>query len=575
VRVRSGLLVTSCLAAIACTGKVGPSDQGGPRDLDGDGIVDPAPGSGAGPVQPGAMGPNGGAPNGMPIPGSASDPMLAAECAATADTGASVLRRLSRLEYRLTLQDLFQLPEPPAAEEVPEDAQQGGFRTVAALQNVSDQHQLAYLEVAERLGGELMADAARRARVIGCDSAASDCLARFVERFGRLAFRRPLAADEASGLVAAAQGGSSGGDDAYRFVIEALLTAPSFLFRVEVGEGAAPSTLSPVELASRLSFALSGRAPSAELLDRAIAGELATAEGVSSLATELLAAPQAREGFQSFFQQWLGFEQLRAPNVPPPGFTPELLPEMIGETERFLDELAWTPGSRFTDALRADFTYLTPRLGTFYGIPVQGTGFTRVAIPAGHARAGTGLLTQASIISSKTDADLISHRGAWLRAAFLCQKLAIPSDLQEEIQSSVAGLSYLEVIALRNRQQPCAGCHAQIDPIGVAFAQFDAIGHHDPKVDIGEYGLTPSIAGLSPPEFATLGELASKLAAQPAIGECMAQKLFVYVEGREPDASDRCALAAASRRFAESGGQFPAILAALVESPGFRLRRAQ
>jgi hypothetical protein len=120
-----------------------------------------------------------------------------------------VLRRLSRSEYRLTLQDLFQLAEPPVAEQVPEDAQQGGFRTVAALQNVSDQHQLAYLEVAEQLGAELMADRARRDRVIGCDVAAPNCLARFVERFGRLAFRRPLAADEASTLVAAAQAGSS------------------------------------------------------------------------------------------------------------------------------------------------------------------------------------------------------------------------------------------------------------------------------------------------------------------------------------------------------------------------------
>jgi hypothetical protein len=123
------------------------------------------------------------------------------------------------------------------------------------------------------------------------------------------------------------------------------------------------------------------------------------------------------------------------------------------------------------------------------------------------------VLTHASVISSKTDADLISHRGAFLRDALLCQELTIPSDLQAEIQSSVAGLSYLEVIALRNEQQPCASCHDQIDPIGVAFASFDAIGHYDANVDATVYGLPTRFPGLAAPDFTSLAELATKLAA--------------------------------------------------------------
>src|SRR6185436_15005616 len=90
----------------------------------------------------------------------------AADCTKV-DTGSSVMRRLSKLEYRLTLQDLFRLPAAPDVTGVPEDGEQDGFRTIAALQSVSDGHLRAYLGIAETLGRDLMADAARRQTVVG------------------------------------------------------------------------------------------------------------------------------------------------------------------------------------------------------------------------------------------------------------------------------------------------------------------------------------------------------------------------------------------------------------------------
>ncbi len=63
------------------------------------------------------------------------------------NTGAGVLRRLSGLEYQLTLQDLFALPEPPSVEGIPPDTDKDGFRTFAEVQTVSPQHVRAYLVV--------------------------------------------------------------------------------------------------------------------------------------------------------------------------------------------------------------------------------------------------------------------------------------------------------------------------------------------------------------------------------------------------------------------------------------------
>ncbi|HEX6764247.1 MAG TPA: DUF1587 domain-containing protein, partial [Polyangiaceae bacterium] len=108
------------------------------------------------------------------------------------ETGSGVLRRLTKLEYGLTLEDLFALSAPPNLDGIPDDNARDGFRTSAAHQPVMDQQLLrAYLDRAKGLASELMQDSARRTTVIGCDPAASDCLGAFVARFGKLAFRRP------------------------------------------------------------------------------------------------------------------------------------------------------------------------------------------------------------------------------------------------------------------------------------------------------------------------------------------------------------------------------------------------
>src|SRR5690606_29069749 len=118
------------------------------------------------------------------------------------------------------------------------------------------------------------------------------------------------------------------------FVAQALLSSPSFLYRVEIGDaGTDLTTLTGLELASRLSFALTGRTPSRDLMERARAGELDSTEGLQAIAAELLADERASEFFDAFFQQWLQFEKLRVPPEPPPGWDDALLGMMAEETK--------------------------------------------------------------------------------------------------------------------------------------------------------------------------------------------------------------------------------------------------
>ncbi|HYQ15866.1 MAG TPA: DUF1587 domain-containing protein, partial [Polyangiaceae bacterium] len=96
-------------------------------------------------------------PGGVTPPGSSP-----AGCeAASADVGASQLRRITNAEYQRTLQDLLELPSTPSIEGLPADTEKDGFKVFTEVQTVSAQHLRGYLKLAQDLGAALMSDAAR------------------------------------------------------------------------------------------------------------------------------------------------------------------------------------------------------------------------------------------------------------------------------------------------------------------------------------------------------------------------------------------------------------------------------
>lgn len=493
---------------------------------------------------------------------------------AAPDVSSSVLRRLSALEYQLTLQDLFQLAAPPSLEGLPADTEKDGFKVFAEVQTISAQHLRGYLSKAQELGAALMTDAARRKAVLGCEPSASDCLKSFVARFGRLAYRRALSAEEVESLVTRAERDALDSNDRFQFVIEVLLTAPDFLYRAEVG--AAPeglSTLTASELAAKLSFAVWGRAPSAELLDRAEQGVLDSAQGLSQVAEGMLADARAQGFYSGFFRQWLGYEAVRAPTTTVKGWNDALLPAMQAETDAVLKEFAWG-GLDFLDALTVNRTNVSKDLATFYGLPAPDASGS-VLIPTSHVRANTGLLTHASLLGAKSDGDLIALRGDWLRETFLCQHMQVPASVAEQLGEILVGLTRVQIVKERNSRGECKGCHAVIDPIGVGLAQFDRAGRYDETLDIAEYGIAPALPDAPSPAFSSVAELATKLRAMPQVSACLTQRAFLYVNGREPAASDRCTTQAAEQSFAAQSNGFPSLLRALLAAPSFRLRRSE
>jgi hypothetical protein len=106
------------------------------------------------------------------------------------------------------------------------------------------------------------------------------------------------------------------------------------------------------------------------------------------------------------------------------------------------------------------------------------------------------------------------------------------------------------------------------------LAQFDAAGRFDASVDLAIYPIAPAFPEADQPEFSTLAELASKVKAMPDVADCIGERAFIYAMGRHTADADRCVAHEASARFAGSNHSFPELLAALVATDSFRLRRA-
>jgi hypothetical protein len=94
-----------------------------------------------------------------------------------------------------------------------------------------------------------------------------------------------------------------------------------------------------------------------------------------------------------------------------------------------------------------------------------------------------GLLTQASVLTGNSDG-LDGHpikRGVWLLKNLLDDPPPPPPpnvpELDRASNPKLKGLSITEALALHRNNNACAGCHSKIDPWGIAFEEYDAIGN--------------------------------------------------------------------------------------------------
>ncbi len=140
--------------------------------------------------------------------------------------------------------------------------------------------------------------------------------------------------------------------------------------------------------------------------------------------------------------------------------------------------------------LDSDWTMANSRLCDFYGLPEPKTsGFQRVSFKPEDHRGG--LLTMGATLGLTSDGTRHRpvHRGVWLSEVILGKTPPPPPANVPAIEPNPpksAKATLRDKIEAHRNNANCAACHAKIDPLGLAWDNYDAIGQWRTREKIPE-----------------------------------------------------------------------------------------
>jgi mono/diheme cytochrome c family protein len=430
-------------------------------------------------------------------------------------------------------------------------------------------------------------DTATRRAIFTCrpSDSLSDtaCADEILGRFALRAYGRPLDDQDRQTLRELYASGSDNGrnfEAGIEVGLARILSGPEFLlYHGVTEEGAVAATETQDDgamLASRLALFLWNSIPDDALRDAGIAGRLSEPATLEAEVRRMLADPRADTLVTDFAEQWL---QLRLVNAKAPDqrtfptFDDNLRRDMLRETELFLRSVLLEDAS-VLDLLGADYTFLNERLAEHYGVDgVFGDAFRRVTVQDPNRR---GLLGQGSILFQTSVETRTSpvFRGKWILTNFFNSPPPPPPADVPALEASIADStphSVRERLEQHRKDPVCAGCHAIIDPTGLALENFDAIGRWrdtDAGQPVDANATLPGGIAISGPSG-----LREALLSRPELfASTFTEKLMVYALGRRLEAEDMPTVRRIVREAAGNDYRFNAIVLGIVRSPQFQQR---
>lgn len=416
----------------------------------------------------------------------------------------------------------------------------------------------------------------------------------------------------------------------------AVLASPRFIFREEnavpAGGRQPYAFVDEYALASRLSYFLWSSMPDEELFQLAAAGKLR--KNLSVQLSRMLADPRANALEKNFVGQWLQardietvpieartvlereqkfdpqlettrrrFRELR--DKPDGALTPAEQEELTKLRAAFRSRQQ--PRADLTDDLRramrqetesvfacilredrsllelldSDYTFLNEPLARHYGITnVFGPDMRRVTLPPDSPRGG--VLTEGTVLAVTANPTRTSpvKRGVFILDNILGTPPLPPPPNVPPLENSIANVNgrvptLRETLAVHRENPLCASCHNQMDPVGLALENFNALGMWRDQ----EFGqpIDPSGQLITGETFANIRELKRVLVKNHAedFYRTLTQKLLTYALGRSLDYYDVETVDQIVARIEKSGGKPSALLAGIVESAPFQKTRIQ
>lgn len=435
-----------------------------------------------------------------------------------------------------------------------------------------------------------VSDTPTRSFVFSCRPTAPSeerpCAESIVRRLTERAYRRDVSQSDVDGLMQFYDQGSEtrGFEGGVRLALQAIMASPHFIFRMEEEpQGIEPGEIYEIadtDLASRLSFFLWGAPPDDELIELAGKGDLSNDRELEKQVRRMLADPRAEALASRFGAQWLrlqDLEKIRPDALSYPYYDQTLADAMHRETEMLFDYIR-SENLPVSDLLTANYTFVNERLARHYGIPgVVGTDFQMIEYPDDRRR---GILGHGSILMLTSHANRTSPvlRGKWVMEVLLGSPPPPPPPnvpTLEEGDDAADGrfLSVRERMEVHRANPACSSCHNVIDPIGLAFENFDVTGAWrsrdggnlvDTQAEL--YDGTP-IQGVP--------ALRDAIMQRPEVFyRIFTENMMAYALGRRVEYFDQPAIRQITREAEEEEYRLSAFILGVVSAPAFRSSRA-
>lgn len=536
------------------------------------------PGPSGGKSNPGGSGNSGGSSAGSPPVTSGGSTPLPSGVQPSAMIPQRI-RRLANAEFDASLKALTATDKAPAQSFAP-DARQGGF-TLNDAQRVDNVTAKQIYAAATDTASAF--DVNNKAPCQDM-SKAQTCAQSFIASYGAKAYRRPLTADESAALLTVYKTGADGATyaDGIRLVVRALVNSAGFLYLTEIGKDgvAAQGTaaaLTPYELASSLSYLVTGAPPSDQLTADAVAGKLDSPEGREKAFSDLSKSAAGRERIVRVLREWIGVDRISETDKDSniyPGFA-GLKSAIVTESQQFVSGvLDGTP--TVSELLGANWTVVTDsKLAELY----KANGSGRITLPTRR-----GILNQAAWLSVFAHAHESSPvlRGVDIARRFACIDVPSPTTLNIAVVPPPPdpNKTTRDRFKVHSTDTLCMNCHKTIDPFGFAFEEYDGMGAF--RTTEGSNTVDSKVTITAGTDFdgdyADGNALATAMAKSPQVAACFARHMFRGSAARSDSsvqASEDAFISYWQALPTEQRGNILQTLVTFVKTPLFTHRRAQ
>ncbi len=474
-----------------------------------------------------------------------------------------------------------------------------------------------------------------KATCVNSTTILDSCVKTLIETFGARAMRRPLLKEEVDSYMAVFnEYKTSSPKTGVEVIIGSILLSPEFLFQVEVmGEPVASKTnvytLTPYELAARVSLGLEDNIPSDALWKEVVEGRFSTDQQMmtyleqafiyvgkdkyietipgSMAGSPFTRLPDLQDHYLYFFNEWLELDESKDWNYSEDKLSKAFLQEggitrinweipakypsyFSNEIREMTVRNMWVEEGKFSTLMTDAKFWSDLRFNQAYGYRAW------EGLPSEHRLHPDrkGFLTRMAYALTGNNLTKPIARGVFIRRKLLCDELPSPDfdalpDRALEAPDLNPTMTTRQRYAEKTKDSACVACHAQINPLGFALENFDSLGRLRTMENIySEVNGTARIVASLPIDAEvndlnfgggeTSGanggnELTERLASSPKAQMCFVRQAFRYVFGRTERENDSCLLKHMHQNLEGSGGSMRSMFMKIVTHPHFRTKK--